>query len=73
MDIAKATIDELKAEFMRLADVVALASYERQAILTAINLRKFDALARTRIRALPVLERDALRSVLNDDLTQARP
>lgn len=64
MDVKAATIEELRAEFLRLAAVVVAAQNERRAVNAEIELRVAAALAQTRIRAMTQLERDALAEAL---------
>lgn len=57
-----ATLDELQAEFVRLAGVVVTASNDRQAILGLINKR---SVALERVKKLAPEERVDLRKALD--------
>ena len=64
MDYEAATLDELKAEFARLAVIVDSASAERQKIHAVIKQREDSALAKVKVRFLSAHERGVLKSVL---------
>jgi hypothetical protein len=65
MDFQAATIEELQAEYVRLAQVVVVAQNTRQEIHAIVQRRLAAARAQTRIRAMLPLERDALRTALD--------
>lgn len=63
-DFDAMTIDELRLEALRLADVVDLAHDQRTRIFDLIDRRQARARAENRVRDLSAVDRDALRSVL---------
>lgn len=66
MDYETATLDELKAEFIRLANVVVAASNERNTIHAVMDLRKAKVSATERVSRMTPLNRDALLKVLEE-------
>lgn len=64
IDIAKATLSELQAEFVRLGNSLSVISGERLAILNEMNARKSRAAAKAKLLSLDKHEKDALREEL---------
>lgn len=67
MDYEKATLDELQAEFIRLAEIVVATNNERCEILCIMNRRKSEAAAKQKVSDLSQEERDALRAALDEE------
>ena len=67
MDLFAATVEQLQAEYFRLAGVVQVAQNERQQIQSIIERRLAEARSKDRIRAMSVIERDALAAVLKEE------
>lgn len=67
IDLAKSTLDELQAEFVRLATVVSVAENDRQQILAEMEGRKRIASAKVKVDAMTDDEKAALREVLQVD------
>jgi hypothetical protein len=65
IDTSTATMQELQAEFLRLAGVVTVAANERHAIAQEIDRRVKDIRARERIGRLSDEDKAALRIALN--------
>lgn len=64
IDLAKSTLDELQAEFVRLGTEVSVAENDRQQILAEMESRKRLASAKVRVDAMSENEKAALREVL---------
>lgn len=67
-----ATLDELQAEFIRLAEVVVSASNDRQEILKVMEKRKASVAAKERVRAMTVLDKDAMFDVLKEGRAEVK-
>lgn len=59
------TLEELEAEFKRLAIIERQVRDDRKAILTLMERRRADVRAAERVSRLTDLERDALRAELD--------
>ena len=66
IDVAKATLDELLAEFIRLGNALSVTAKERLVILTELEARRARAAAKVRLRGLDSNEKDALRRELTE-------
>ena len=64
IEVAKATLDELLAEFVRLGNALSVTAKERAVILAEIEARRARAAAKVRLRSLDGNEKDALRREL---------
>lgn len=64
IDLKRATLEELQAEFVRLGNAYSAINAERLVILKEITDRKDRAAARVRLRSLDDHEKDALREEL---------
>jgi hypothetical protein len=62
----EATLAELETEFKSLAGVVDTASARRRELDAMIVRRKREASARVKIRGMDAMEKEALKSVLNE-------
>lgn len=71
IDLTTSTLDQLQAEFVRLAAIVADASDQRTQILKTIEARKAAVKAKFAIDQASELERDVLRAVLEVETTPA--
>lgn len=60
----KKTIDELHAEFRRLASDLAAIADKREDLLALIEKRKAEAAASARVSRLTPVEKDALKHAL---------
>jgi hypothetical protein len=63
---AEATLAELEAEFRTLAGTVDLASARRAVLATLIQRRKAEAGARVKVSQMDPMQREALKTVLNE-------
>lgn len=72
IDTAIATMAELRSEYLRLAAVVQDAQNTRKAIEAEINRRLAAIQAQKRLEPMTALERDALRTVLQETVTVTR-
>lgn len=61
------TLEQLEAEFRATAAELITVSEKRRVLAGLIEQRKREAGARARIIAMPALEKDALRTILNED------
>lgn len=64
------TLDELHAELVVLGTQVAQLSDKRQAIFALMDKRKADAKATAHVSRLSVVEKDALKRVLESGRTR---
>lgn len=65
-DFGALTLVELRAEALRLAGVLDIANAQRKEILRIIERRETEATARQRLGAMTEVQKDALRSVLDE-------
>lgn len=64
IDLSKSNIEDLRAEFARLAEIVSQAEAERKVIHNEIETRQKNAAARVRLRALSHDDKEALKELL---------
>lgn len=62
--LGEATIDELQAEAMRLAEVISSATAEKNAIHKEIDTRKARAVAESKLAHMSERDREAMRHIL---------
>jgi len=66
LDFAAMTVDELRAEAGRLAVVLSLVNSQRDEIFRMIIRRTAEASSRVKLSTMGAIEKDALRTVLQE-------